>query len=301
MNKFAPLYVVIAAAMWGADGVLLRPYLYNLPVPLVVFTESLFAAIILSPVLFKNFNELKKLTKSEWFAFLGIAALGGAIGTMAITRALFYVNFVNLSIVVLLQKLQPLFALILAMIFLKEKLPPRFFYWSALAIAGAVIMTFGENLFNIETGDETIAAAGFSLIAALSFAASTVLSKKALNSVSFSLSTNLRFTVTVLVMLVAAGITGSFSSVSNITTIQFWIFVFIAFTTGGFAIFLYYYGLQKISASVATICELAFPLTAVLLEYFLRGNVMGRLQWIGVIMLILGILKVSGIKKKPQD
>ena len=61
------------------------------------------------------------------------------------------------------------------------------------------------------------------------------------------------------------------------------------------AIFLYYYGLKKISASVAAICELAFPLTAVLLEYFIRGNILGPIQWVGVAILLFSILKVSGI------
>ena len=36
----------------------------------------------------------------------------------------------------------------------------------------------------------------------------------------------------------------------------------------GFAIFFYYYGIKQISASVSTICELAFPLTAVHLSIF---------------------------------
>jgi drug/metabolite transporter (DMT)-like permease len=74
------------------------------------------------------------------------------------------------------------------------------------------------------------------------------------------------------------------------------IFLLIAFTTGGTAIFLYYYGLKKITASVAAICELAFPLTAIILEYILRKNILGPIQWIGVILLIVSIFKVSGFK-----
>ncbi|MCJ7554300.1 MAG: DMT family transporter, partial [Ignavibacteriaceae bacterium] len=64
----------------------------------------------------------------------------------------------------------------------------------------------------------------------------------------------------------------------------------------GAAIFLYYYGLKRITASVAAICELAFPLTAVILEYFIRGNILGPVQWIGAIVLLVSIIKVSWIK-----
>jgi drug/metabolite transporter (DMT)-like permease len=83
------------------------------------------------------------------------------------------------------------------------------------------------------------------------------------------------------------------SSVSTVSNNQWAIFFIIAFTSGGTAIFFYYYGLKEISASVATICELAFPLTAVVLEYVLRGNVLDYFQWVGAIILIVSIMQVS--------
>jgi drug/metabolite transporter (DMT)-like permease len=92
-----------------------------------------------------------------------------------------------------------------------------------------------------------------------------------------------------------AGTTGDISNISEITTKQIIVFLIIAFTTGGAAIFLYYYGLKRISASVASICELAFPLTAVVLEYFVHGNILSPIQWIGAAVLLISILKVGGI------
>lgn len=50
---------------------------------------------------------------------------------------------------------------------------------------------------------------------------------------------------------------GEISSIKNISENQTIIFIIIALITGGPAIFLYYYGLKHISASVSTICELA--------------------------------------------
>jgi len=203
------------------------------------------------------------------------------------------VNFVNLSVVILLQKLQPVFAITLAAIFLKEKLPTQFFLWAALAVVGAYFMTFGTNLPDFSAGDKTTIAAMFALIAALSFSSSTVLSKRALRNVSFEMGTYLRFLFSAIIMLVIVVSLGDIGSISEITTKQVIVFLIIAFTTGGAAIFLYYYGLKRITASVATICELAFPLTAVLLEYFLRGNILNLVQWIGAGVLMLSIVKVS--------
>lgn len=292
-DGLAPLFVIIAASLWGVDGIVLRPALYSLPVPLVVFVESTIVAVLLSPYFIRHLPSLKTLQAKDWLSFFLVALLGGAIGTMAITKALFYVNFVNLSVVILLQKLQPVFAIILASIFLKEKLPKQFFLWAALAVIGAYFMTFGTNLPDFITGDKTTIAAMFALIAAFSFGSSTVLSKRALRNVSFEMGTYLRFLFSAIIMLALVVSLGDIGSISEITTKQIIVFLIIAFTTGGAAIFLYYYGLKRITASVATICELAFPLTAVLLEYFIRGNLLNAVQWTGAGLLFLSMVKVS--------
>jgi drug/metabolite transporter (DMT)-like permease len=294
MNKFAPIFIIIAASLWGIDGVVLRPSLYNLPVSLVVFIESMIVVTLLSPILFKKFDVIKNLSRNDWIAFLGVGILGGAIGTMAITQALFFVNYVNLSAVILIQKLQPVFALAFASILLKEKLERNFFIWSALAILGTYLMTFGITLPNLNTGEKTIIASSLSLIAAISFASSTVLSKRALANVSFEVGTYLRFLIAAISMFIIVLLSSSYESAVNISQTQWLIFLLIAFTTGGAAIFLYYFGLKRISASVATICELAFPLTALILEYLLRDNYLNIYQWVGVFILIVSILRVSG-------
>ena len=267
-KKLAPIFVIIAASLWGVDGIVLRPLLYTLPVPLVVF--------------------------------IGVALFGGAIGTMAITKALFYVNYVNLSIVILIQKLQPVFAVTFAAILLKEHLNKLFYLWAGAAIIGAYLMTFGLNLPVLDASDKTTLAAFFAVIATISFALSTVFSKRAIRNVTFKLATYLRFLITSGIMLVIVLSSGIIWDVSAVTSKQSVIFLIIVFTTGGPAIFLYFYGLKRISASVATICELSFPLTAIILEYILRGNLLGPVQWIGVVILLNSIIRVTYLKTDPK-
>jgi len=292
-NRTAPFFVIIGASMWGVDGIVLRPALYGLPVPLVVFIESTIVALILSPYFIRKIYSLKNLDYRDWLTFFFVALLGGAVGTMAITKALFFVNFVNLSVVILLQKLQPVFAITFATIFLKERLSKRFFIWAALAVVGAYFMTFSTNLPDLSTGDKTTMAAFFSLLAAFSFGSSTVLSKRALRNVSFEMGTYLRFFFSAVILFVIAFAMGDIEKISEVSTTQAIVFLIIAFTTGGAAIFLYYYGLKRISASVSAICELAFPLTAVVLEYVIRGNLLDPVQWIGAGLLLFSIIKVS--------
>jgi drug/metabolite transporter (DMT)-like permease len=115
------------------------------------------------------------------------------------------------------------------------------------------------------------------------------------------MGTYLRFLFASIIMLIITAVTGDVSGIKEVSAKQIIIFLIIAFTTGGAAIFLYYYGLKRISASVASICELAFPLTAVVLEYFVHGNILSPVQWMGAAVLLVSILKVSGIKVFSLD
>lgn len=298
MKKFSPLFVVLAASLWGVDGIILRPSLYSLPVPFVVFIGCAILTIALSPIFFKNLDLIKNISWKDLSIFFGVALLGEAIGTMAITKALFFVDYVNLSVVILIQKLQPVFALLLASLLLKEKLSKKFFLWGGIAIIGAYLMTFGYALPNMSTGDKTTVAAIFALIAASSFGASTVLSKMALKNVTFEVGTYLRFAIAAIILLVITVFTGTINSFSAVSDTQWLIFALVALLTGGPAILLYYYGLKKISASVATICELAFPLTAVILEYVIHKNILNAVQWFGAAILFAGIIRVSSMSGK---
>ena len=117
------LFICGAAVLWGFDGVVLTPRLYSLSVPLVVFILHLLPFTGMS-ILFgkEEIKEAKKIPREDFIYFFLIALFGGSIGTLAIVKALFLVNFKHLTVVTLLQKLQPVFAIILARIILKLSL-----------------------------------------------------------------------------------------------------------------------------------------------------------------------------------
>ena len=135
--------ICFAAALWGLDGIVLRPSLYHLDVAVVVFLEHAIAFCYMAVLLVFEIKQLGKLKWRDWGAFFWVGLFGGAIGTMAITKALFYVGFIHLSVVILLQKLQPVFAIILAALVLREKPRKNFFLWAAFAIIGSYFVTFG--------------------------------------------------------------------------------------------------------------------------------------------------------------
>jgi len=287
------LAISIAAILWGFDGIVLTPRLYNLNITYVVFMVHCIPFVILNLFCFKSYKELKTFSKTDFIYFFLVALFGGALGTLAIVKALFLVNFQSLTVVVLLQKLQPVFAIILAAILLKERVHKGFVVWASIAIVASYFLAFGFGLPDFHSGSRTTLAAIFSLLAAISFGSATVFGKKILNRVDFISATFFRYGFTTVIMLIFVIMSGSMTQL-KVTTPQNWlILLLIAFTTGSGALFLFYFGLRKVKAMIATICELLFPVSAILFDYLFNGKVLSSIQWISAIILLIAIIKLS--------
>jgi drug/metabolite transporter (DMT)-like permease len=69
--------------------------------------------------------------------------------------------------------------------------------------------------------------------------------------------------------------------------------ILIVFTSGALSMFIYYYGLKWIMASKATIYELAFPVTAVVLDYFVHGTVLSPSQILGALLIVGSVMQIT--------
>lgn len=294
------LAISFAAMLWGIDGVVLRPSLYHLDVSVVVFLEHAIAFLYMAFLLAYERRELKNLDIRDWGAFFWVGLFGGAVGGIAITSALFLVEFVQLSVVILLQKLQPVFAIMIAAIVLRERPRRNFYLWAVLALVGSYFVTFGFTRPVFDTGNMTFVAAMLSLLAAFAWGSSTVFSKRAIKKVNFRVGTYLRFGITTLIMFLIVAGTGKISALSEVTTGNILTLILIALTTGGVAIFIYYYGLKRVAASKSTIYEMVFPATSIILEFLIYGKTLSPGQWMGAILLLFAIYKVVSAKIKTQ-
>jgi drug/metabolite transporter (DMT)-like permease len=279
-----PLAVVFAALLWSADA-FLRQELYSISSFLVVTLEHAFGALLFLPFLIKTWPEIKKLGQRGWISILWISICGGILGTYFYTKALSYINYIDLSVVVLLQKLQPIFAISLAAIILKEKLTQRFIGLALVAMLGAYLVTFGTTSI-ADWDDKTLIAALLATLAAFSWGSSTVLGKHALNRLPFTAVTALRLSLTAVGALIIFTVTSDGYGTLELTTHQWRNLVIIVMSTGAVALFIYYYGLKHMQASHATVYELTWPLSAVFLDWIIRGHMLGFAQIIGAILLL---------------
>ena len=237
------------------------------------------------------------MSKKEWLAIIAVSLFSGALGTIFYTAALTQVNFIQFSVVVLLQQLQPIWAISAAAIFLKEKLTPSFLKWAVIAIVASYFVTFKDLSINLSTGSGTVMAAILALGAGLMWGSSTALSKAVLNKVSFWMATFLRFIFAPIFAFIIIVALGQAGSVTGISQSQWVTLLLITFSTGMVALLVYYYGLKKTPARVTTICELVWPASAIFIDYFYFHKGLSVTQIIGVLVLVTAIRKVTKFRK----
>ncbi len=292
MKKYAPYLIIFAALLWSLDG-LLRRNLYSLPPATIVLLEHLLGLAVLAPLLVKEFRHWLTLSSRTWYSVVAIALLGGTIGTIAYTAALGKVSYISFSVVVLLQQLQPLFAIALAGLLLKEPITKRFLGLAALALAAAYFVSFPDLSVSVETGGGAIVASLLALAAAFSWGASTVLGRYALSRLSFVSLSGLRFSLTSIFAFLFLYSTDDLGTLGELTNTQWWYVLAIVFSTGLVALLIYYKGLSHVPARMSTILELAWPVSAVFVDLVFFKNTLSPTQWIGALVLILVILTIS--------
>jgi drug/metabolite transporter (DMT)-like permease len=292
--------IIFAATLWSLDGTIIRPNLYEFPTLNIVMIEHIFWAILLSPFLFLGWEKIKSISKKTLLSLLWVSLFWGLLGTLMITEAYFasFRGETSFSTVIILQKLQPVFALSLAAIFLKERLSLRFYIFAAIAVFSGYMIAYGSlwtEIWNINVSSN---AAIFAILAAFAFWSSTVFWKNLVSDLWFRLSTALRFSLTAFLAAIAVFLFWDIFSISNFTTFHWQLFVFIAFSSWAVALFLYYYGLKKVTASNATIFELAWPLTWIFFDWYFNANVLSITQIIFLIVLLISFFMIVSDKKR---
>ena len=279
--------VFLAAMLWATDAPFRSFLTQGLSSEFIVLGEHFVDVLFVLPILFFSWRSLKNLSFKQWAAVGFIAVCGSALASVAFTQAFHYVNP---SVALLLQKLQPLIAISLAAMFLKEELSPRFWVFAALALGGAYLISFPSlvpQVYEGEVFNPNTMGVALALTAALFWAASTVLGRYMLGSVDFKLLTALRFSIAFGFLLALNAAQGGLSAVSQLSGTDVLYLVIIALVSGVASLFIYYRGLSTTPASVATLAELGYPVAAVFINWlFIPDSALVPMQLVGVAILL---------------
>ena len=303
---FGPALVFAAAALWATDAPFRSHLTQGLSSNFIVLSEHVISCLIAIPILLFNWGNLKQISAREWLAILFIGVCGSALAAVAFTESFHYVNP---SVSIVLQKIQPLIAIALAWWMLGERMHKDFWLWTAVALGAAYLVSFPDlkpQLYEGEVFNPNTIGSLLALTAAALWGASTVFGKYVLRTAAFQTLTSLRFVIGLIFLILLNAAQGTFPAPGVVTGTDVLFLVIVALTSGVFSLFLYYYGLQFTKASIATIAELGFPLAAVFVNaYFIPGNQAAGTyfglfagQWIGTGLLLLAMLMLSRVNQE---
>jgi drug/metabolite transporter (DMT)-like permease len=282
--------VAIAAALWGLDQWIRGPLALTTEPATIVFGEHVVLVLCTLPYLLGALATVFGLGRRHVLAAVVIGAGSSAVATILFTEALFVHN--DFVTPVVLQKIQPLIAVLGAMAILGERPRPRYFVYLAVALAGTWLMGVKHPLSPDAHGLETM---GYALGAAVLWALGTVLGRYLARDMRFEYVTTLRFAFGLPAAAIALLVLDAPAFASAHDTV--WIAV-LALVTGLLALGLYYYGLRVTPATAATLAELAFPVSAVLVGYFKFGQTLTGWQWVGVAVTSLVVVLLP---TRPRD
>lgn len=252
---------------------------------LVVCYEHLLLGAALLPACVAIRHEWRRLRFRQWAALVGIAWGGSALATLAFTEA---VRIGNPTTAVLLQKIQPVFTVLLAAPLLGERLRRRHWFYLAAALVGAYLVSFGDRSLAGPFAPVRAAAALLAVAAAALWGCSTVLGRYLTSGLSFVALTALRILTAVpLLLVLVLWKTSAPLPVPNAR--QFVSLLWMALVPGGLALLLYYLGLRRTPAPLAAIAELCFPATTTVLNWAFLGSRITALQ-VGGFLLLWGII-----------
>jgi len=269
MKKRGLIEMLLATFIWGSTP--LMSIYSHLPSGVFVFFRVLFAfpCIFYFAIKRAGFREFFRL-RPFWPLMLGGIALG-------VNWIFFFlaVNMTKVSTAVSIYYVGPIVSILLAALFLKEKITKKILVGALIAFCGVIVSVKGE--FSADIG------ALMALLAALSYGALGFFSKVATMH-------HKAVIVTAWQVLISLFITFPFLFLNswsfNISTF------FIALITGvvhtALALFLWYDALNYIKVSIASVLQYLDIVFAMVLAYVFLAQVPGTYQIIGAFLIILG-------------
>lgn len=290
MKTVIPYFLVLlAAVLWGTTGTA-QTYLPQNAQPLTIGASRLaiggFSLLIIMIL-------MKKINFRTWpWKITIVAAL-----CMALFQPLFFtsvrVTGIAIGTVVAIGS-APIFSGLIEWFYLKLRPSRAWIMATALSVIGCSLLFLNKDALTVNPLGVTL-----SLIAGFVFAIYTIVSKALLVKVEAIPAVAMTFSISAIMLMPFLFIFDSswVTEPENIGTI-----LYLGFMTTSVAYILYLKGLQKVPSSSAVTLSLGEPLTAAVLSVFIVGEVLSAVSWVGVLLLLGGIvvLTFSGRKRAKK-
>ncbi len=284
--------IITACAFWAFDTLIRYPLIAQGVGALeIVFIEHVILTCLLLSWFFYKQYSFKMLILANWGSFILLGGLGSALATYAFTKSF---EMLNPSLVIILQKLQPIFAIAMTRILLRESISKYFITWASMAMIGVFMISAPDLVDTYQilikrkaTQFDYQTLFGYLLVAIsiVGWGLSTVLGKRLqLRGLKPDQIMTGRFSGGMIALVFLYPLMPFNSSDSILVFGKISLMVLIS---GLLAMLFFYHGLKYISARLCTILELFFPLFAVLVNWIFLDATLQVTQVIGACILVL--------------
>ncbi|GGM12880.1 DMT family transporter [Nakamurella endophytica] len=280
--------VALGAGLWATDALFRKLLVGTVAAPTLVFAEHLVLVIVTLPFLPRALRTLRRCSRSAKVAVVGIGVGASAVATTLFTYA-FNISAKSYDFVtpVVVQHLQPLFAITGAMLLLRERIRARFLFFAVPALVGVWLLAFPQPWHVTVSG---LSVALLALAAAALWAAGTVLGRMVAPQIDPVQLTTLRFAIGMPTAGVIAVLSGDPLWVPNLSSSG--AVIGLALVPSLLALVVYYLGLRRTAAARATLAELAYPLVGAVVGILLGTHLTGS-QWAGVVVVAAAVTGLS--------
>jgi drug/metabolite transporter (DMT)-like permease len=285
------ILVAVAAATWGTDPIIRKTMTPTTSATTIVFGEHVILVLLTLPLLLPA---LRAVSRAGWrfvAAAVVIGAGASAVATILFTDAL--IGHSDFITPVVIQKVQPLIAIGAAAIILGERPRPRFAWFLIPALIGLWLVSFPYPSVISAQGAVVI---GEATGAAILWALGTVLGRYLAREIEFQHVLSLRFFFGFLASTIALWVMNqpAYSNSHDALLI-----LYLALVTGLFALGLYYFGLERTPAVMASLAELIYPAVAVVAGIYAYDAHLTWSQWLGI-AIILGTVTLLPVQRRRE-
>jgi drug/metabolite transporter (DMT)-like permease len=281
--------VAVAAAMWGTDPIIRRTMSGTTSATTIVFGEHVILVALTLPLLLPALRAVFRAGPRFVAAAVVVGAGASAVATILFTDAL--IGHSDFITPVVIQKVQPLVAVGAAALLLAERPRPGFAWLFLPALAGFWLVNQPNPFDPSAQGAVVIAEATG---AAVLWALGTVLGRYMSRKLEFQHILSLRFFFGLLASAILLPIMGASAYSNGHDSV---LILYLALVTGLLALTLYYYGLQRTPAILASLAELTYPAVAVIAGIYAYDQHLHWTQWLGV-ALILGAVTLLPVQRR---
>ncbi len=288
-------YILFAAILWGVSYFLRKLIVHEINPFLFTFLIALITSIFLITIGAASPRKCIETFKKHPWHYLGLSFLGSVLGGILMLKSL---QLLDLAVVTLLEKLQPLFVVLLLTLFFKESVPKSVYPYIALALISSYFVSLKNPWVMVsETQAWGIV---YIVLAALVWSISTLLGKKLVHATdSVADLIVIRFGLAVCILL--PFMLSSGSEIKTIITEPSLMITLLILGVGCTIApyLLYYKGLQRTSAITASFLELLTPIVSLTLALVFLKESYSITQLIAIPILLYSVYKISKLTHIP--